>query len=166
MKKSLIFSVITIPFILTSIATAADFRDLSWGDNLANIKGMKYIGRDFSYGGVELYIRSTDMLRLGGAKLDWIIYSFWNNRLLSVRILFRSSANYLALKDATFEKFGDGWKHDRSMESYAWLGPPTSILLEYSEITEKGGLIMSSDEITKQAEAFGKKEAEEVASKF
>lgn len=162
MKKSLIFSVIALFFVFAGMAHAAGFRDLSWGENLSNITGMKHIGTDFGYGGgIELYVRPKDVLKLGEAKLDIIVYKFWKNKLFGVSIMVTNLENYEALRDETQKKIGKGLKYNPLMESYMWLDPPTRMHLEFNETADKGRLAMYSSALVKQAEAFNKKNVEE-----
>ncbi len=161
MKKSLIFSVITLSFVFTGMVHAAGFRDLSWGENLSNINRMKHIGTDSGYGGgIELYVRPKDVLKLGEAKLDIIVYKFWKNKLFGVSIMVTNLENYEALRDETQKKFGKGLKYSPFMESYMWLDPPTRMHLEFNQTAGRGRLAMYSSALVKQAEALNKKDLE------
>lgn len=162
MKKSLFFSVFALFFIFAGLAHAGGFRDLSWGANLSNMRGMKQIGTDFSYGGgIDLYVRPKDVLKLGEAKLEIIVYKFWKNKLFGVTIRVANFENYKALRDVIKKKFGNGLRHNPFIESYMWLDPPTRMHLEYNEMVGKGRLAMYSSALVKQAEAFDQKKTEE-----
>ena len=158
MKKSSFFLAIATFFIFTSIAHAAGFRDLSWRDNLSDMKGMKHIGTDTGYGGgIELYVRPMDALEMGEAKIDMIVYKFWNNKLFGVSIVVTDFADYTALKYATQEKYGEGLKYNPFTENYIWFGPPTRMHLEYNETAGKGRLALYSSDLVKEAESFTEK---------
>lgn len=69
----------------------------------------------------QRYIQKKgDELKIGGATLESIEYGFWQGKLSDVIIKFKGYANFSALKDATFEKFGSGYKPNQFMESYWW----------------------------------------------
>ena len=141
------------------------FRDLKWGDELLSIQGMKKIGVDPSYGGMDKYIRKSDKLRIGEAKLDSIIYCFWKGKLCDVTISVKGFINWIGLKESAFERFGEGVKNDRFGQSYSWFGNKTSMTLVYSEVSKKGIFWISSTEIFDQAERLRKEKAKEDAAK-
>lgn len=78
-------------------------------------------------------------------------------------IKFKGYSNYSSLKDATFEKFGAGYKTNRFMEDYIWPGEITGIMLEYKKVLEEGYLYMFSLEINKQQKSYQAEKAKKGA---
>lgn len=143
---------------------SGDFRGLRWGISTSEVDDLVHIGTDESYGGVERYIRSNDSMVIGCANLERIEYGFWRDQLMTVFINCNGFSNYTCLKDATFKKFGAGFKGNRFMEQYSWHElPATFIMLEYSEIKKEAKMWFMSNEITKKAEQHNKEKAAEGA---
>ena len=120
------------------------FRDLHWGSKLSDIIGMVKIETDTGMAGVEQYFRADDVLQIGEAKIDKIIYSFWHEKLYSVTIWTQSYSNYKALRNVVFKQFGKGSRRDESLERYIWLDRLTDRMLEYVKGGEHGMLWMRS----------------------
>jgi hypothetical protein len=91
---------------------------------------------------VELYIRKTDELRLGGAELTNIEYGFWHGQLSDVGIKFKGYTNFSAVKDAMIETFGKPHTADRNLEDHGWSGKITYMNLKYSKASDDGLLTM------------------------
>ena len=53
------------------------FRGIKWGTDISTLKDMEYLFTDPSYGGIEVYRKKNDNLRIGGVRLKTIIYGFW-----------------------------------------------------------------------------------------
>lgn len=126
------------------------FRDLPWGSNVSDIKGMVKIETDPGLAGVEEYIHHDDVLKIGEAELTGIIYAFWHGKLYSVTIWTQNEANYKALRRVTFEQFGEGSRGDKSLERYIWSDRVTDRMLEYMEKGQHGMLWMRSREMDRQ----------------
>jgi len=139
------------------------FRGIRWEQDISTVEGLVYVNTDPSYGGVELYRRKGDELRIGAAKLEDILYGFWQNKFCVVKILVKGSVNWAGLKQAAFEKFGEGFQSNKYIEKYVWLGENTLMLLKYNEILEKGDLLMASKKITEQQKEWEKQKAKEGA---
>ena len=120
------------------------FRDLHWGSKLSDINGMVKIETDTGLAGVEQYFRADDVLQVGEAELDKIIYSFWREKLYTVTIWTQSYSNYKALRNEVFKQFGKGSRRDESLERYIWLDKLTDRMLEYVKEGEHGMLWMRS----------------------
>jgi hypothetical protein len=132
------------------------FRGIKWGTDISGLQGMTHVRTDPSYGGVEFYTRKGDELRFGDVQLEKIAYAFWKGKFASVWIHSGGYANWYALHDAVFEKFGEGYQPHRFIEQYIWSGTSTAILLNYNEITKQGTLFMYSQTIAEQQEEYDK----------
>lgn len=83
---------------------------------------------------------------------------------MSVTVSFEGFVNWTGVREATFEKFGKGYKHNRYMEEYGWFGETTGITLKYREVLKKGQLWMSSRKLAEEAKAYDQRKAKEGAS--
>ena len=82
-------------------------------------------------------IRKTDKLKIGGAQLARIEYSFANGKLYSIAIFCKGRNNCESLKEALIAKYGrslnDGVIIDHSgnlvdSQKYIWRGSKTDIM--------------------------------------
>ena len=126
------------------------FRGLRWGTKLSDIKGMVKIETDPGLAEVEQYVRPDEVLQIGEAHLDKIIYSFWRKKLYTVTIWTRNYANYKALRNVVFEQFGTGSRSDESLERYIWPDRLTDRMLEYTKEGEHGMLWMRSRNVDRR----------------
>jgi hypothetical protein len=159
----LLIALLLIPVF--AFAEADGFRNVKWGTDFSTLTDMQYVGTDQSYGGVKKYTKKGDELRIGGATLEGIEYGFWQGKFSSVLIKVKGFANFSALKDATFEKFGSGHKGNRFMERYIWFGEITTMMLDYREVSSVGSLFMNSKEINAQQKIYEQENAKKGAEK-
>ena len=124
--------------------------DLKWGDKAANVKGLKIRYADSGLKDVVEYIRPHDALILGEATLTSVVYAFWRNQLYTITVWTRGHANYLALRKAAFEHFGDGIQVDRSGKEYLWSNDHSDVMLEYAEADQYGMLWMRCKELDRK----------------
>jgi len=136
------------------------FKDLKWGAKKSGIKGMKYL-KDAEIGGsypddlvhpdgnpavdkIQVYERTGDKLRFGGATLRSIRYGFWNGKLCEVTLASNGSENWGALKRVLFPKFGrvplvnlstDPSPMSPEVEYYIWMGKISEMELIYQPTT-------------------------------
>jgi len=141
------------------------FRGIKWGTNISTLEDMEYLYTDQSYGGIKLYKRKGDVLKIGGAQIEKIFYEFWNGQLCSVRILTFDYTNWAGLREACFEKFGKPFQPNKYINTYAWGGIKTEILLEYDKIKKVGELWMNSKAISKKQKEYNNEKAKEGANK-
>lgn len=87
---------------------------------------------------------------MGKTKLASIRYGFFEGKMSDVLIEARGRKNWLALKAACFEKYGQGFKENFYQENYRWSGKITSMILEYKEKEDRGTLLMKSEAIYDQ----------------
>ena len=128
------------------------FRDIKWGTDISTLKNMTFvmsIDND-----VKRYQRKNDVLKIDGAKLDYIHYEFWKGIFCLVDIGFQGVENSDNLRKALLAKFGKGQKMsgegETLLESYRWEGEKTTVIMIYYSNTGGGGLTISSTEITNQ----------------
>jgi hypothetical protein len=142
------------------------FRGVKWGTSIDSLKGMIYFGKGELYGGYEVYLRRNEDLRVGDARLNSVLYAFWQKKLFSVTIFLEEGiSNWSTFKETIFEKFGAGYQPNRYIEDYRWYGDITNMILVYDEISEEGNLMMTSKKITIEQKEYAKRKAKEGAEK-
>ncbi len=173
-KKIILFCLIIISFLnpievfgqkFKPNSEPDGFRGIKWGADISTLEDMEYLCTDPSYGGVKIYKRKTDVLKIGRAQIKKIFYQTWNGQLCSVHLLTLGFTNWAGLRDVCFEKFGKPFQPNKYINRYLWWGIKTEILLEYDEINKVGELWMGSKEISKKQEKYIKEKAKEGANK-
>ncbi len=126
------------------------FKGLEWGKKPT--PDMIKIVEDYARRG---YIRTSDKLALGGALLDRITYMFFlqgfREEFFAVRLEFTEERAYNILVNICKEKFGDPDKE--ILKELVWNGERTSIVLDYSGITQEGVMIMAHNTLTERYKA-------------
>jgi hypothetical protein len=174
-KKKMIFVVIFILICFFQIkAWGIDFkpssepdgfRGIKWGTYITTLKDMEHIRTDKGSETIEVYKRKNDVLKIGGATLDNIEYWFWNKKFYIASLRAQGISNWVGLKEAVFEKFGKGWKHNEFMEEYFWSGKITKMLMTYNEISKIGQLNFTSTLILNELNLIDKQKAREGAER-
>jgi hypothetical protein len=141
------------------------FRGISWGTGIKKLPGLAHVRSDPSFGGVDLYARKGDALRLGAARLDSIEYGFWQGKLSHVILKSTGLANWLSLRDATLARFGAGFRPSEYSETYWWFGEATVAKLDYHQVPQVGFLYLYSKQIMKEQEDYTSRKAAEGARK-
>jgi hypothetical protein len=132
-----------------------DFRGIAWGTNIASIQHEMTLTEE--EGDSKCYARTNDKLSIGDAKVTDISYCFYKGRFYFAVINFSGITNYSFLKTTLFEKYGAGYQANQFMEDYTWgLGSTVTIDLNYSEVSGKGIIAYTQQEISQQKEADSK----------
>jgi hypothetical protein len=156
------------------------FRGISWGTDISALKDMKLF---YAFDGTSQlisykeYERTGDENEIGDAKVN-IMYSFWNNKLYEVTILW-ASGSWESLVQTIFEKYGNHklkvTKQFRGItKEAAWIHGRTKIDIYYSlsydrfeRITEEtASVTLSSVDMKKAQDAYmrqAKKQAKDRA---
>ena len=165
MKRALsvmILSVgISILTVSSVLAQVDGFRGIKWGMEFSPLESeMEYVSTDPSFGGIKLYRKLGDELKIGGADLMSIQYGFWRDKFSIVVITFEGFTNFTGVKDAAFEKFGRGFQPNRYIQEYFWFNDPAAtISVEYSEASRRGRMYMTSNQITAEQKRFNQNKA-------
>ncbi len=117
------------------------FRDIKWGTDILTLSGMKSIEKE-DLG--ESYVKEEDRLYIGKAKVEKIIYGFYKGKFVSVLIYTKNKANFDALKDALFKKFGKATLSNEYTQKWNWYGKKTIISLIFQELPEDPTLLFGS----------------------
>ena len=165
MKRALYVTILAVGIILLTVpsvlAQADGFRGIKWSTEFSTLESqMEYLRTDPSYGGIKLYRKLGDELKIGGAELISIEYGFWQNKFSHVAIRFVGFTNFTAVRDAAFERFGSGHQPNRHIQRYYWLNnTDANITVEYSEASRGGRMYMVSKQIGAEQKRFDQNRA-------
>jgi hypothetical protein len=162
-----IFTIFSLSLSISSPAFQNEpdgFGGIAWGTDVSSLNGMVFDSKySWAAGTTSFYRKKDDSLRFGEAQLLSARYGFFEGKLSDVLIETRGRKNWLALKAACFEKYGQGFKENYYIENYRWSGEITSIILEYKEQEDLGTLLMKSEVIYEQIRSKLKQKAREDA---
>lgn len=177
---AIVFSIFLIGcFASTRSKLRADpdgFRDIKWGTEISTLKDMERMEQDQSSNkDLVWYTRKGDLLAIGKARLESILYSFWMEDFEGVWIGFRGDENFDTLKKELFDRFGkvleseelikkmdeEPGKEPSSIrhaeEFYAWWGKNTEMTLSYSRDRHQGTLNINSKKVSDDRRAYEKR---------
>jgi hypothetical protein len=154
-NKVILIVIVVIYLFLSSVVYGSDsnyqpgsepngFRGIKWGTNIAMIKDMQFSNYE---GKGKIYFRKSDDLKIGGAQLSKIEYSFYDDRLIAVKITANGNSNCTALIDISIKTFGKGMSKN---ETWLWMGKVTLMTLKYDKNKETATILMFSSEIMNQ----------------
>jgi hypothetical protein len=142
-----VFRMLLIAILLTASipldATAfenepAGFRGIKWNTSLFQVPGLVLAEKD---GEVRVYNKTNDALKLGGATLNGIHYTFYRDRFYSVNLTFNNPVHYDLLKQYTFEVYGPGQSESTMWrKTWWWTGENVNVRLDYSLLMREGTL--------------------------
>ena len=142
------------------------FRGLKWGTEFSPSLGMLWLRDDSSYGGIKVYRKAGEELKIGGADIKSIEYGFWNGKLCNVSVHVERYVNWEALKAACSEKFGHMYQDNQFVEMYTW---PTWItsggIMQYNQISKEGILYLSDASADAEMTKFEQNKAKQGAEK-
>ena len=130
------------------------FNGIKWETKLSTLDRMNHYRTDPSSGGIEFYLKEGDAFKLGNGKLIPIQYGFWREKFYVGMVSTRSLPDWNALKEAVFNKFGEGAKTFSNREEYLWVGGNAIMALRYDEILKTGIFYIRSDSMAKQLEDY------------
>jgi len=117
-----------------------EFRGIKWGTAFDSVKSEMTLAESSNNEcGCNFYTRKNDKLTIGAAKLETIVYAFYQDRFASVLMYCKGFINKGALLDALTAKFGDPYQPNEYIETYYWglLSPVTWIYFDYNQFSEK-----------------------------
>ncbi len=117
---------------------------LAWGMPATQIDGLTSVGRDPAYGGVQEYIKSGHQPRFGRARVDRIVYGFWENGLYTIVVEVSNFLDFGDLKQEAVRRFGKGIRNRDDVEKVYWTDAVTDRLLAYDYDSDSGYLWMRS----------------------
>ncbi|MEJ2037762.1 MAG: hypothetical protein P8X55_02355 [Desulfosarcinaceae bacterium] len=120
---------------------------IAWEMSPGQVPGLVHVQTEWDNEGLDHYIRPDEALRLGSARLDGIVYGFWEKRLYSIMYWVGGPKGYAKLKKAVFTYYGPGTKSERGLERYIWRSPDTDRMLEFDKKSNNGIFWMRSREL-------------------
>jgi hypothetical protein len=123
------------------------FRDLRWAIGKSTLGRLTELESETGQDEIKEYVRANEDLKLGKAQLDSIVYTFWRHKLYAVTIWAAGHANYLALRNEVFNRFGIGYKSDQNRERYLWSDPYSERILKYDDVDQSSLFCMQSKEL-------------------
>ena len=137
------------------------FRGIKWGTHISTVNDMVQVWEN---GDRKFYARKGEELEIGGAKLHQIIYVFWQERLMEVRVSILKNydgsrdelVNFNIVKDICFEQFGERKIPMLAREQYTWRGEKTWVHLGRGDL-DSLRLVVGSVELADQKTAMDHK---------
>jgi hypothetical protein len=114
------------------------FRGIKWGTPISSVDGMAEVWSD---GDMRVYERLGEPLEIGSAKLHSVLYVFWQGKFMEARIVIpkyygpdkTEMANFNAVKEICYDRFGDRGKPIFGKEEYSWRGERAWIWLGFED---------------------------------
>ena len=128
------------------------FNGIKWETDVSTLEGMIPYRQDLSHGGIDFYLKQKDTFKLGNGKLHTIQYGFWRGRFYTGMVTTEGLANFNALKEGVFSKFGAGAKPFRNKDEFLWVGKDAVMALRYDEFSKSGMFYIRSDLMAKKME--------------
>lgn len=131
---------------LTALDKKYGFRDLKFGADTANIKGMRLKG--IYEDGTSYYERSSDNKNVGTGMASIITYRFYKGKLQEVELYFEGKPNIEAMRTAMQELYGYGTPHESGM--ILWNGKLVTAAIFFFKDSEMASLTIYSNPIMAQ----------------
>jgi hypothetical protein len=126
------------------------FNGIKWATELSTLREMKLYRKDSSHGGIDFYLKAGDGVKLRNGKLIPVQYGFWRGRLYVGMVITDRAADWDALKESVFEKYGLGAKPFSNLEEYLWTGKDATMALRYDGYSKEGTYYIRSHSMEKQ----------------
>jgi len=141
------------------------FRGIEWGTHISTLSDMVQV---WEKGDRKFYARKGEALEIGGAKLHQIVYVFWQERLMEVRVSILKNydgsrdelVNFNIVKDICFEQFGERKSPMLAREQYSWAGEKTWVHLGRGDL-DSLRLVVGSVKLANQKTATDHKKIEQ-----
>jgi hypothetical protein len=129
------------------------FRDLKFGTPFSDFQGLT-IEKD--EGDIKLYSKKDDNLALGPAKLQAIIYHFFQDKFYAVSLHTEDRDNSLYLLRIAISAFGPGSHNSNSKDDLdqAWIGKNGEAFYNINPRTDEGSLFIRDGALAAQVEAY------------
>ena len=126
------------------------FYELTWGQNVSGVEGLKKRQTVSDLADVIEYVRPKDLFKIDGAAMESVIYAFWRDQFYTVTVWTKGYPNFKALRDAAIKKFGPGIRNETTRDRYYWSDTISDIMLDYIQDSRHGMLWLRSKEIDRQ----------------
>ncbi len=142
-------------------------------DSLAGFRGVKFgtpfsefkdLSLDQDHGKLKLYTKKDEDLKLGLAKLDTIVYHFFDDKFYGVSIHTSDPANTQTLLAIAGTGFGTGAKLDP--QNTIWQGETAWAQLSQNPGTGEGSLFIGDCHLSRQLGEYEQRAAVEAAAQL
>lgn len=123
------------------------FRNLAWGMRPTSIPGLLHSQTSPAYGGVDEFYHPDEVLQLGAAPIDGIVYGFWQNRLYTITVWADGRPRFEKLRQWVLETYGPGHPSKTGAERQVWYGNGSDRLLEFDKALNTGIFWMRSEKL-------------------
>lgn len=128
---------------LAALHERGGFADAQLGDSIDSFEGLELIGSDDA-ARTRTYIRRSDGLRVGGARVDNVTYSFYDGRLYFISVQMSGSENAQAVRTALERTYGTGIASGNHPNEMIWPGGEVFVLFDIDAKTGRGLAAMTS----------------------
>ena len=115
-----------------------DCRGIEWGTEYNKLKGFTKVT---TRSPLDYFTKRDEEMTIGDARLEMVVYIFYEKKLCGAILNFKSSPNFQMIKTTLFDWYGKGYQANRYDEKYRWAGTDVNITLEYDDITRKGKVV-------------------------
>ena len=126
------------------------YNGITWETKLSTLERMKHYRTDPSFGGIDFYIREGDTFKLVNGQDKVVHYGFWKEKFYVAVVQTKGLAEWNALKETVFKKYGEGAKPFLNQEEYMWDGKNADMVLRYNENLKTGTYYIRSLSVSKQ----------------
>jgi len=113
-------------------------RGIEWGTEYHELKGFTKVT---TRSPLVYYRKEDEKMTCGDARLEMVVYVFYEKKFCGAQLNFKSSPNFQIIKTTLFDRYGKGYQANRYEEKYRWAGTNVNITLEYDDITQKGKVV-------------------------
>jgi hypothetical protein len=144
----------------TKLDTLTGFRDQKFGTPFSEFQGLT-VEKD--EGDVKLYSKKDDQLVLGPARLQAIVYYFFQDKFYAVSLHTEDRADTLDLLRVAVSAFGPGSQESNAKDELdqSWLGKNAEAFFNVNPKTEEGSLLIRDGAIAAQVEVYTDKLAKD-----
>jgi hypothetical protein len=119
------------------------FRDARFGTRVESFEGLEIIS-DRGARGTKVYVRPTDALEFGAARLDGVTYGFYAQELYFVALFTSGSRNTRAVLAQLEQAYGPGTPVDGNAKEYIWQGRKVILHFREDPVTAMGMVGLTS----------------------
>jgi hypothetical protein len=149
------------PGSVAFLDSLAGFRGIKFGTTFSDFKELAL---DQDHGKLKLYTKTNEDLKLGLAKLDTIVYHFFDDKFYGVSIHTNDPANTQTLVAIAGTGFGQGAKLDQ--QNTIWQGEKAWAQLSQNPGTGEGTLFIGDCELSRQLGEYEQRAALEAAAQL
>jgi len=147
----------------TKLDTTTGFRGQKFGTSFSEFQGLTL---EKDEGDLKLYTKKDDNLQLGPAKLEKIVYHFFQDKFFAVSLHTQDRENTLRLLRVAQTAFGQGNLRPNAKDDLDqnWLGKTAEAFFNVNPKTEEGSLLIRDNQLGSEVEAYWEKLTNEAAN--